>query len=368
MRRYRNFFHIACVKSMKTIKKRGEPDNMKKRLAALTLAVLICIAFTACASSKDSSELFAVSEGATAQTNYATAKDADYGRSGGIATSDSKIEVPEDGSNFSPSDDRKLIKQASLEIQTKEFDQSLLNLDALISSTGSYIESRSISGYNPDNSYSQRSASIVTRVPADKLEDFLAAKDTLGSVLSSNVWQDDVTMSYVDTEARLASLKLQKERLLAILEKATVLTDIIQLETALSDTIYQIESYQSSLTRLDNQIAYSTVTISLREVSRETAVTEMPKTLGERISYQFDRTMEATRTFLEDLVVFLVGASPVLLFLAAVILALVFGMRASAKRRARRLEAERIARIEEEKRRLAGLAKQEENKQEPPKQ
>lgn len=360
---------------------------MKQRLVALILAVLFCVSTAACGassaagtataydragSSNESANYSSSRQQAAAAPEAPSAKDASYGGGAtGVTAGDASyttIKAPSDGSTFSPGDDRKLIKQASLELQTKEFDQSLVNIDALINATASYIESRSVSGYNPDNSYSQRTASIVVRVPAERLEEFLAAKDTLGNVLSSNVWQEDVTMTYVDTEARLDSLKLKRERLLEILKQATELKYILELENELSNTVYQIESYQSSLTKLDNQISYSTVSISLREVARETTVTEVPKTLGDRIAQQFTRTVEATRIFFEDLLVSIVGASPVLLFLLIVLVVLLISLRAGAKKRARRLEQERLARIEEEKRRLANLPKPEDNKQEPPKQ
>ena len=53
---------------------------------------------------------------------------------------------------------------------------------------------------------------------------------------------DDITDSYFDAQARLDSLRQQEASLLEILSKAEKLEDVVQLQTALSDVRYQIES------------------------------------------------------------------------------------------------------------------------------
>lgn len=97
----------------------------------------------------------------------------------------------------------------------------------------------------------------------------------------------NVTDEYYDIEARLKSLRTQEERLLALLEQSGSLEDIVQLEQALSDVTYEIEKLTGTLRNYDSLIEYMTVTIDLREVTRETEVTQAPVTLGERIAAQF---------------------------------------------------------------------------------
>ena len=92
----------------------------------------------------------------------------------------------------------------------------------------------------------------------------------LGNVLSLNRRQEEITEAYYDTEARLTALKTQEERLLAIMEKAETLDDIIRLEDALSDVRYQIESLSGTMRRYDNLVEMATVEVSLREVESTT--------------------------------------------------------------------------------------------------
>ena len=52
-----------------------------------------------------------------------------------------------------------------------------------------------------------------------------------------------MTSAYVDVEARLKSLKLQEERLYAMMEQAGDLETLLAIQNQLTEVQYQIESY-----------------------------------------------------------------------------------------------------------------------------
>ncbi len=347
---------------------------MKKtfvQVMAAILIVVLCVAgFSACASSASStatkSDGYAVST--TAAATAAGMADRSFSPTTMEKANDSvAFTSANSGSGVSlyqPADSRKLIRRADISIQTERYDESVAAINAQIASCGGYIENSNSSGnsaYSGGSSYSGRSLNVTVRVPADRFDEFMAAKDSFGIVQYSNIGQDDVTFSYVDMEARIETLTTKKERLLALLDKATKMTDIIELETALSDTIYQIESYTSSLKKLDNQVSYSTVTINLAEVYKATPVQETPKTLGERIAQKFASTIKDLSAFGEDLLVFVIGASPVLIILAGIAVAIVFLSRASSRRSHRR-QAEYMERRKTEQERVEAKKSEDEKK------
>lgn len=235
----------------------------------------------------------------------------------------------ESGSIFVPADQRKIIRSASLYVQSDDYAASYAALQEKLSSCGGYIEQINTSG--SADSY-DRYANMTLRVPAEQLDAFLESRDSFGSVRSMEIWQEDVTFSYTDMETRLATLQTKQERLLAMLEKATEMTDIIELETALSDTIYEIERYTSSLRVMQDQISYSTVELTLREVVEVDALPTVPKTLGEKIAARFTATLEGLGEFGEELLIFVIGASPVLVLLAAIVVVIVLIVRKSRKK------------------------------------
>ncbi len=117
---------------------------------------------------------------------------------------------------------------------------------------------------------SSRSASYTLRIPSDKLDEFIDVVETLGNVTYKNESVDDVTLRYVDVDSHKKALETEQERLLALLEKAENVEDIITIENRLSDVRYELENYEIQIRLLDNQIDYSTVYVDISEVSRVT--------------------------------------------------------------------------------------------------
>ena len=164
---------------------------------------------------------------------------------------------------------RKLIRTVSLSLQTKEFDSVLNNLKTKTTELGGYVENSSISG----NSYSYtttRYASYTIRIPADKLNEFVDIVGELGNVTQENESVEDVTLQYVDVESHKKALETEQARLMELLSTAENMEDLLAIESKLSDIRYEIESYESQLRLLDNQIDYSTVHVEIFEVERMT--------------------------------------------------------------------------------------------------
>lgn len=331
---------------------------MKKRIAAIFLTfALILLCFAGCSSRSlktdgaagntadagaydDASSQLVPRDTYENDTEFVTSESPEENLSGGTLPPVGEV-----------SSDRKIIRNADINLETKEFDASIEKLKSIVAELGGYISQASVSVYN--TYYELHSANYTVRIPADKFDQFIAYREDVGSVNSTNVWTDDVTDSYYDLEARLESLETKRARLLELLEQAENMENIIALESELSNTIYEIESITGSLNRLNDRIAYSTINVYLDEVRETTESVSLPKTLGERISQQFQNTINGIENFGENFIVWVVGASPVLLILAVVAAVILIIVKRGAGRRAVRREekalknAEAIARWQE---------------------
>jgi hypothetical protein len=183
---------------------------------------------------------------------------------------------------------RKLIKSASLNIETKEFDDAVSAVETLCLDFGGYIESSNVYGGDKrvysSYSYNQRSAYYTLRVPENGYDAFLQQVGSIGNVTQKSQNAQDVTDAYFDTASRLKAVETRRDRLLSLLEKADTMETIIQLERELSNTIYEIDSYSGTLKKYDNQVDFSYVSINLTEVVELTPeVTPPPDTLGGQI-------------------------------------------------------------------------------------
>ena len=94
-------------------------------------------------------------------------------------------------------------------------------------------------------------------------------------------------------------------RLLALLEKAATMEDIISLENALSETEYQIEQYTSDLKRYDSLIDFATIELRLTEVARISDEPGEVAPLGARVASAFGEGLHSFGDGLGNLAVWL---------------------------------------------------------------
>jgi len=194
---------------------------------------------------------------------------------------------------------------------------------------GGYVENSSISG----NSYSYtttRYASYTIRIPADKLNEFVDIVGELGNVTQENESVEDVTLQYVDVESHKKALETEQARLMELLSTAENMEDLLAIESKLSDIRYEIESYESQLRLLDNQIDYSTVHVEIFEVERMTDAGE--KGFFEEIKERFGDNLYKVGHGFRNLIIGILGALPILIVCAAVIAVIVVIVKKSIKK------------------------------------
>lgn len=217
---------------------------------------------------------------------------------------------------------RKLIRTVHMYVETDTFDDLLSSISRQITQLNGYTEQSQISGQrtNYQNEPIPRNATLTIRIPASKLDSFIQSVEDGGNVTSRSETTEDVTLQYSDIESRKKSLNMEQERLWALLEKADSLESIIALEERLSDIRYQLESLESQLRLYDNQVDYSTVVLTVAEVTAFTPTS--PESIGQRIQNGFSRSLKAVSAGLTSLFIGLISLSP--FWIPAVILVLVF--------------------------------------------
>ena len=186
----------------------------------------------------------------------------------------------------------KLIREASLRIQTMEFDQTVLALETMVQQAGGYFENASVHGGGYRDVNAQRFGEYTVRIPAEKYDSFLGKSGELGYVTYRNETTEDIGERYYDTEARLKTQKTKQERLLELLSKAESMEDIIALENALSEVEYEIEQLTSTLNRYDSLVGFSTIYLTLNEVHKVSNEPGVTNSLGQRMASGFASSLE----------------------------------------------------------------------------
>lgn len=203
---------------------------------------------------------------------------------------------------------RKLIRTGRYSLETMEYNQTIQQIEELVNRVGGYIQDSNSQGEGAiSTGYNPRRSSYTVRIPVERFSEVGTALQSIATVVSSSQNAEEVTDYYYDTEARLKTLRVQEERLLALMSQATELEAIITLESTLSGVRYQIESNEGTLRRLDSQIAFSTISIDIREVFEPTKIEPVPVTLGQRISARFRNTLQDIKGGFEAFLVVLLG-------------------------------------------------------------
>jgi hypothetical protein len=115
-----------------------------------------------------------------------------------------------------------------------------------------------------DNPQEAASATITVRIPAKKLDQALAEFKRLAvKVVSENLSGTDVTEEYSDIEARLKTLYKTKTKFEEIMEKASRIQDILEVQRELINLQGQIDALVGQKQYLEKSAALVKITIYL---------------------------------------------------------------------------------------------------------
>ena len=142
-------------------------------------------------------------------------------------------------------------------------------------------------------------------MPAEQFTDFCTQVGTLCHVTWQSDTAENISERYHDTQSRLETAQIKLERLQELLKKAESMEDIITIESAISETEYEIEDLSGTMRHYDALVGYATVDLELSEVYRLSGTEDAPKSFGEKLANAFTDGLAATGQTLEDFAVWL---------------------------------------------------------------
>lgn len=329
---------------------------MKKKITVLTLALALAISLVGCGgSSSGSTSGSAINAGSTADNFSSTVagfgtstKDYDYdyeytddyeiNSEEAVEADVDTTEVNTDSNNNKNNNNSnviiaedKLIYKCNVDIETLNFDESYKMLQDMMTKYNCFISSERFSddsvsyfytgySYDYDNFKAGRVDEIVIRVPSANYKSFVAEYGNLGNVTSKTQTVDNITQEYYDTTSQVEGLKAQMERLEIMLAQATEIEDMVTINQAITELQYEINKLSTYIRTMDSDVAYSYVTMTLREVLEYSEV-ETPiktNTFFDRLKNQCVDTWEGFLEFLEDLLFAIIGLIPAIVILGIV--------------------------------------------------
>lgn len=230
---------------------------------------------------------------------------------------------------YNDNGERMIIANARLYMQTKTYDALLAAMKEELKTLGGYMDS-----YDEHNYDSNRQVELVARVPSEKLDVFLASLEKNGTVTSRSEIAADVTNEMIETGSKREALKAEETALLAVLEKADTVEDIIRVQDRLSEVRSEKESYEKKLQQLSNQVNYATVYLTVNEVDRITTPTQ---SFGSLAGSGFVNSLKNIGSGLRNFAIWFIAAIPYLVLIAIPVTVLaILGKRAWKNKKAKK--------------------------------
>ncbi|MDZ7955461.1 DUF4349 domain-containing protein [Nostoc sp. DedQUE09] len=210
-----------------------------------------------------------------------------------------------------------LIKKAAISLTVASVDQTVDAVSQIINQQqGDLI---GLKQQQPKNDNPRYTATIQLRIPENRLEPTLEQLAKLGTVNSRNITAEDVGDRLVDFQARLTNLQKTEANLQKIMDRAGSVRDVLSVAQELSNVRQTIEQIDAQLKSLQNQVAYSTITLNLEAAVSSTSP---QPALGLQVKETWNNSTHSLSAFsvgLLKLGIWLIVYSPYLLIFAAFI-------------------------------------------------
>ncbi|HTU23427.1 MAG TPA: DUF4349 domain-containing protein [Gemmataceae bacterium] len=160
-----------------------------------------------------------------------------------------------------------VIRTGEIEYEVQSFDAAVATITRLIKS----IKGGFVATVNSDKLTNGKvRGSVVVRVPPESLDELILDLRTnlgkSGELKNQRIRSDDITKQYTDLESRLKAARAMEERLLKIIKDGKgEIKDLLAVEKELGVWRTRIEEFEGSLRYYANQVALSTLTITLYE-------------------------------------------------------------------------------------------------------
>lgn len=241
----------------------------ENRLKLILLAIVVALVASACGGDDDSIQGL---ESATIEQTGADIGSPEFALGDGgaerSATDDAATESPEAdplGSGAltvqaNPIDlGRDIIYTASIAVEVNDVVEATREASRIMQRFGGLLFGQETTGGTDPRTV------LVFRVLPEDFSEALDALGSIGKVRNQQVSADDVTERVVDLESRINTAEASVERLRTLLENATNINDIADLENQLLQRETNLETLRGQLRTIQDRVDLATITLTITE-------------------------------------------------------------------------------------------------------
>jgi hypothetical protein len=206
-----------------------------------------------------------------------------------------------------PDWDKKIIKNASLNLEVKDYNVYYNQLREKVKSVGGYIaqEEQSLSDYKKENS-------LTIKVPVDQFDNAVASISAdVVKINEKKISSQDVTAEFVDTRSRMEAKRQVRQRYMDLLKQAKNMEEILNVQGEINSIQEDIEAAAGRIEYLGHSSAFSTINLTYYQVLNATAKTsDATPSFGSKLGSAF----KSGGNWVLELVLGLITIWPLFLF------------------------------------------------------
>ncbi|MET7367357.1 DUF4349 domain-containing protein [Streptomyces sp. NPDC005566] len=154
-----------------------------------------------------------------------------------------------------------VIRTATLDVEVKSVPKAVAAARSAAEGAGGLVADETTERLDDTHDVSH----LVLRVPQEQYDAVLRKLAGSGKLLSRTSNAKDVTGQVVDVDSRIATQRASVNRVRALMDQATKLTDVVTLEGELSNRQAALESLLAQQASLKDRTSLATITLELSE-------------------------------------------------------------------------------------------------------
>lgn len=230
----------------------------------------------------------------------------------------------------------KKIRIVNMEIETKAIAEKAKNLREKVKAISGYMESEE---FRDDQYQSLKQMYFTIRIPKDKMDEFLSYVEGEGKVNSRVESLEDIRLQYHDVQFHKKALETEQERVLAMMEKAENIDQLLILESRLTEIRYELERYGTQILEYDNKVDFATLNLTLMERTSPETREKKEESFKDRLKFGFTENLYGIKWFFENLLFLLLVYSPQILILVGIVFICIFCYKAKQRSQAKKEKA-----------------------------
>jgi hypothetical protein len=179
--------------------------------------------------------------------------------------------------------DKKIIKNASLNLEVKEYNTFSASLREKIKGFGGYIaqEEQNQSDYKIENS-------ITVKVPVAQFDNAVVQLTAnTEKINEKKITSQDVTTEFIDTKSRMESKKQVRLRYMDLLKQAKNMEEILNVQSEINGIQEEIESAAGRIEYLGHSSTFSTIHLTYFQILNSSAKDSDKPSFGTQLSNAF---------------------------------------------------------------------------------